>query len=964
MPRRFRRTLLRAATSVLLLLGVSCWFWSQLFPPAADDHLSALRLEHGLKQCAAHSARVWQPKADAAGRRTKNPRWNAVNGQNEMVILRNATLFDGQAFLSHPVDIYFKEGLIIQITPTASISEQSKPNDVSNLEFDLGGQFVTPGLVDMHSHHTVMLLPESSANTDVVEVHPDFGPLTPYIRIVDGMKAYDQSIRHIVSGGITSSLILPGSANVIGGEAVPIKNRVRPGANKELVVEELLLEYGIPVEEHNRYMKLACGENPKYAFGHTRLGNAWLLRKHLTHAQHLMKEQDAWCTASISGLTSSLGKYPEDVELENTVAMLRGDVDTHIHCYEAADIETILRIGHEFGFKVRAFHHALSAWQVPEMIKEQENGSEITVATFAEIGLYKMEANHANLYAGKTLVEHNIPLAYKSDHSTGPLNARYLLHQAAVGHSFHVPADYALRAVTSVPAKAIRLDHRIGYVRPGYDADLVVWDAHPLSIGATPRQVYIDGVALLDPAQVEANMDYHQTTQTISKEGNSSMAISATSSPPKMRPQIADDVKSKLCDVDNIKTKGFIITGIRQSFLGNIHPGGEAGSNLTLVVSSNGQVVCLGTSAHCDSQVLIAHQSGVVNINLSDGYLTPGLTAVTQKLGMVEVDIAAETGDGNVSPFLNPGVKANINHAKYGIVLDGRPFKRARMGGITRAITPPLSSGGLVRGVSTGIFTSGKRRLIDGGIFRDDVALHIDLGANSKVSHGAISMAIQELRRLLTEGLMLVNDFASALRGDLPLVVYAKSVHDIEQLILLKRDFFVTEDAKSLNIVIYGGHGAPHVAKELAEANIPIILTADRGNIAEWDTKDSFPGPPLSRSAASILSEAGVKYAIAIEGNTPEFESRIHDLVLEASWTAKYAGLRDDEAIRLVTSNVEEILGLEASNDIVVWEGNPLQYGSRPSLAFQEVPGETSKIAGAMNRSLELVTCWPDENDE
>lgn len=82
-------------------------------------------------------------------------------------------------------------------------------------------------------------------------------------------------------------------------------------------------------------------------------------------------------------------------------------------------------------------------------------------------------------------------------------NAKYLLHQAATAHAFGLAADLALQSVTSVPAKSLEIDHRVGYLRPGYDADIVVWDSHPLSIGATPLQVYIDGRTTLDTKKVE-----------------------------------------------------------------------------------------------------------------------------------------------------------------------------------------------------------------------------------------------------------------------------------------------------------------------------------------------------------------------------------------------------------------------------------------------------------------------------
>ncbi len=102
----------------------------------------------------------------------------------------------------------------------------------------------------------------------------------------------------IASGGVTTSLILPGSANIMGGEAVLVKNALRSGENSEEVVEEILLEHGIPVSHRRRFMKMACGENPRRAYKHTRMGNAWYFRKHMERAKELMRKQDAWCLQS------------------------------------------------------------------------------------------------------------------------------------------------------------------------------------------------------------------------------------------------------------------------------------------------------------------------------------------------------------------------------------------------------------------------------------------------------------------------------------------------------------------------------------------------------------------------------------------------------------------------------------------------------------------------------------------
>ena len=127
-----------------------------------------------------------------------------------------------------------------------------------------------------------MTWPLLSSTDDTNEMNPAFGPLTPFVRIIDSLKAYDYATTVIASGGVTTSLILPGSANIMGGEAVVVKNVLKSGDNEEFVVEELLLEHGEPVEHRRRYMKMACGENPRGVYKHTRLGNAYIFRKQVS----------------------------------------------------------------------------------------------------------------------------------------------------------------------------------------------------------------------------------------------------------------------------------------------------------------------------------------------------------------------------------------------------------------------------------------------------------------------------------------------------------------------------------------------------------------------------------------------------------------------------------------------------------------------------------------------------------
>lgn len=173
-------------------------------------------------------------------------------GQNETVVLRNVTLFDGDAILKSSVDIVFSNGVITDVGSDLVIPRGAKV-------FNLDGKWVTPGLVDMHSHHLALTWPDLRATDDTNEMNDAFGPLTPFVRSLDSIKPYDVATTWIRSGGVTSSLILPGSANIMGGEAYIVKNVLRAGKDGEETVEEMLLDHGLQKSDRRRYMKMACG---------------------------------------------------------------------------------------------------------------------------------------------------------------------------------------------------------------------------------------------------------------------------------------------------------------------------------------------------------------------------------------------------------------------------------------------------------------------------------------------------------------------------------------------------------------------------------------------------------------------------------------------------------------------------------------------------------------------------------
>lgn len=286
----------------------------------------------------------------------------------------------------------------------------------------------------------------------------------------------------------------------------------------------------------------------------------------------------------------------------------------------------------------------------------------------------------------------------------------HLRFQAATAHSFGLATDLALQSVTSVPARSMEIDHRVGFVRPGYDADIVLWDSHPLSVGATPLQVFIDGRATLDPEKVESSR-----SKVVVPNSEHSAALSVRANP-------SVEMRESLCTEIGQPGAKIKIQGITKSFL--IGPSADASSSkrLTMVIEG-GKIACFDTEDQC-----LSASANSTLIRLREAHVLPGLTAVSVALGLGEIATDDSTGDGTA----NTGSDLeSIPYAKYGVHLDGKSFARARIGGVTKAITAPKTRG-FPGGVSVAIKTSGKKNILNGGIFKDDVALHFKVGSAAK----------------------------------------------------------------------------------------------------------------------------------------------------------------------------------------------------------------------------------------
>jgi len=390
--------------------------------------------------------------------------------QKSPVLIRNATVWVGNGKVLKNASVVLNKGRIEAVGANAKAPPGAKVIDAK-------GRIVTPGLVDMHSHAGVYSSPHGMAHADGNEMT---NPLTPMVRAVDAFDPEDKAIPRALAGGVTTALVLPGSGNIMGGEALYVKFRGKTVADMR-------------IRNPPRAMKMAMGENPKRIHGRkgrtpmSRMGHAWLMRKRLDKARKLRDKQRRWDREAAAGKAKK--SRPYDPGLEALIALLDGKVRLQVHCYEVHDIETLVRISHEFGFQVAAVHHALEAWKVPDLLRSNN----IAVATFSDLWGFKMEAYDASVRGPKILHEKGVALAIKTDHPV--IDNRDLAWEAAKAHHYGLPEQAAIAAITRVPAQAIGLGDRLGTVEVGKDADVLLWDRHPFEIGARPAFVWVEGIA-------------------------------------------------------------------------------------------------------------------------------------------------------------------------------------------------------------------------------------------------------------------------------------------------------------------------------------------------------------------------------------------------------------------------------------------------------------------------------------
>ncbi len=407
------------------------------------------------------------------------------------VLIQGATVLTGTGTRLDGADVLMQDGKIVAV----GMGLQA-PSDA--LRVDGRGKWVTPGLIDVHSHLGVYPSPGMTAHQDGNE---STSPTTPNVWAEHSVWPQDPGFHTALAGGVTSMQILPGSANLVGGRGVTLKN-------VSATTYQAMKFPGAPWG-----LKMACGENPKRVYGQrggpsTRMGNVAGYRAAFIDASEYLKKNKPkqaaaqkkrwWQSASDAKDSNNDSGGKRDLKMDTLAGAINGDILVHIHCYRADEMAIMLDLAKEFGFKISAFHHGTEAYKIADRLAEHK----VCGALWADWWGFKMEALDG--IQENILIVDRVPNGCAIVHSDSAEGIQRLNQEAAkvmaqgtrVG--IDIPPERAVLWITANPAKSMGILDKTGTLEPGKMADVVLWSGNPFSVYAKAEQVYIDGARVYD----------------------------------------------------------------------------------------------------------------------------------------------------------------------------------------------------------------------------------------------------------------------------------------------------------------------------------------------------------------------------------------------------------------------------------------------------------------------------------
>jgi imidazolonepropionase-like amidohydrolase len=395
---------------------------------------------------------------------------------SQATLIRGGTVMTATGEVMPNGQVLIVEGRIAAVGATVQAPAGARVIDAT-------GRYVTPGLIDSHSHLGVYASPGVDAHSDGNEMT---NPVTAQVWAEHAIWPQDPGFPRALAGGVTTLHILPGSANLIGGRSVTVRN----------VPARTMQELKFPGAPHG--LKVACGENPKRVYGNrgtapmTRMGNVAGYRAAFIRAQDYRRQEDAWEAGGRRGEAPA-----QDLQLETLAGVLRGDILIQNHCYRADEMAIMLDVYREFGIRPRSFHHAVEAYKIADLLAAED----VSASIWADWWGFKMEALDATNANAAIVHRAGARVVIHSDDAMGiqRLNQEAAKALAAGREAgIQISDDEALRWITINAAWTLGVHEETGSLETGKRGDVVIWSGHPFSVYSRAEQVFVDGALLFD----------------------------------------------------------------------------------------------------------------------------------------------------------------------------------------------------------------------------------------------------------------------------------------------------------------------------------------------------------------------------------------------------------------------------------------------------------------------------------
>jgi imidazolonepropionase-like amidohydrolase len=838
----------------------------------------------------------------------------AVRGQAAqpgLVAIRNATLLTVSHGTIANGTVILRDGKIAAAGANLAIPAGAEVVDAT-------GKFVTPGLIDCHSH---------IANDAINEGSTAVSAMTGMFDVLDPT---DINIYRDLAGGTTTSNILHGSSNPIGGKTVVIK--LRWGKTRR---EDMLFDGALPG------IKFALGENVKRPtadnnaarrFPATRQGVEYVIRDAFTRAKAYQKARQEYEKKKGAG-ADALAPRP-DLQLDALVEVLEGKRLVHAHGYRADELLMLIRLADEMGFKIATFQHVLEGYKIAKEIAAHGAGA----STFSDWWGYKIEAEDAIPHNAALMVKKGVLVSINSDDAE---MARRLNMEAAKTVRYGgLTDDEALALVTINPAKQLKIDNRVGSIDVGKDADVTIWDRHPLSSSALVERTYIDGVAYYDRVkdlQRAADLETERRGRitagnaqpAAAQRGRGAFPVPQAQPEPLRVPTNADGPAWAITNARIVTVSGPVI---------------ERG---TVVIRGN-RIEAVGAR--------VSVPSGARVVDATGSTIYPGMIDAGVDLGINEPGVRNYDDITEILPF---GQMLRTRMA-YQSDSDAIPITRAE-GITTIAVRSGVGGTGRPAPVIAGDFPVMN---LDGWTWEENTLRPTAGFAMTFPSTGGrggggggggapaantptpaqriaeLDALLQRARAYATENGSRQHDWT--LEPFLPIFDGRQAVYVAASTETTIREAVAWAEKAGVRMVLITGADAQRVAPLLRERNIPVILT---NLLALPPREDDFHA--YIYQTPSVLAKAGVLFAFS--SGTFEFSRNVPFQAARAvGW-----GLDRDEAIKALTLNAAKILGVDSLvgaiergklANLVVVKGDPLEIRSQIQhvvIAGRDVPLET-----------------------